>query len=373
MRVEAYTDESGHTGLKLFDAKQPWFWTGTLVTHPSLQSRGAQLVQDLSASLGRSDLHANQLGLAKLELVVGSLQDLLTKVDAHFVFTAIEKRHLASGKLADAVLDSTMNQAVSPLHYGTHGFRLLLAHALVEITGPVDQEDFWAAYTDGDRDQLGRVLARLLLRLASFPEIHPRLRELLSDALVWGKRHPDALLEFRRSQGDSPNLVAFNLLMDGIHGLLAGSGFKVGRFVHDQQQEFGSFMKEWFPVTRRFVIATHATARITDFQEIDTYDCRIEILPSNGVVGLQLIDVVLWLYRRSISDEMKSFPKCEALVQFVHERAEIRQHSKAQLARDAERCYRDIMGAPLDTGALEKGHRVVDEIEQARKSRMWSS
>jgi len=269
------------------------------------------------------------------------------------------------------VLDSTMNRAVSPMHYGVHGFRLLLASALVELIAPVDQEQFWAAYAEGDADGLSRVMGRLLLRMTSIPEMQPRLRELLSDALVWGERHPQDLLDFRRTELDAPNLVAFNLLMDGIHDVLDGSGFKVGRFVHDEQQQFGRFMKESYAVARRLRVPTHATARITDFEKIDTYECKIEILPSRGVVGLQAIDLVLWLYKRSISGEMKNCAECEALVQFVHERAEIRQHSKAQLARDAERCYQDIMRVPLGKEELEKGRRVIEEVDRARKSRMW--
>lgn len=95
-RVEAYTDEAGHTGLNLFDPAQPWFWTGTLLSRFSVQTQGAGLMRDLSALLGRPVLHANQLGIRKLELIAGPLKGFLERIDAHFVFTAIEKRHLAN-------------------------------------------------------------------------------------------------------------------------------------------------------------------------------------------------------------------------------------------------------------------------------------
>jgi hypothetical protein len=34
----AYTDESGNTGLNLFDKNQPIFWTGTLVAYADVDS-----------------------------------------------------------------------------------------------------------------------------------------------------------------------------------------------------------------------------------------------------------------------------------------------------------------------------------------------
>src|SRR5713101_7797730 len=123
-RIEAYTDESGNTGLNLFDPAQPWFWTGTLVSGVSVQQRGDAILRQLCASVGVQVLHARQLGPAKIESIASALKELLAEIDARFVFTAIEKRHLASGKLADTVLDSTMNQGMSTLHYGIHGLRI---------------------------------------------------------------------------------------------------------------------------------------------------------------------------------------------------------------------------------------------------------
>jgi hypothetical protein len=369
-RVEAYTDESGHTGLNLFDSSQPWFWTGTLVSAVPLQQRGDALLHRLCTSVGEQILHANKLGLAKIESIASPLNEFLEEIDARFVFTAIEKRHLASGKLADTVLDSTMNQGVSTLHYGIHGFRILLSRAIVELVSPRDQEEFWTVYATADAKGLSGILSRLLVRVSAIPGMDKRLREILSDALTWGARHPQELLDFQRSELDAPNLVALGLLMGGLHEILEKTGFKVGRFVHDQQRQFGQFMREWYDMGRRFIMPTHLTARITDLQEIDTYDCKIEIVPSRGVVGLQVIDVVLWLYKRAISDPMKNYPGCAALVEFVDDHGEIRYHSRAQLNSDADRVYRDIMALPIDAERLKRGKDMAKEYERAKKQRM---
>lgn len=366
-RVEAFTDESGHTGLNLFDAAQPWFWTGTLLSPVPFEERGGALIRELQARVGEPFLHAKSLGIAKIETIAKQLNEFLEDLGARYVFTAIEKRHVATGKLADTLLDSTMNKAVSPVHYGVHGSRIILAHVIEDLTTSArDQEEFWSVYSNGDADGLSRILNRLLVRLNAIPGVNPRLREILSDALRWGMDHPQELLDFRRSELDAPNLIAFTLLMDGIRQVLEGTGLKVGRFVHDEQQQFGQFMREWYQLLRRFTMPTHVTALYTDIRRIQTYDCAIEMPASRDVAGLQIIDLVLWLYRRSITNGMREFPACAALVQSVDRRARVRHHSKDQLARDSERAYREIMAMPIH----ENSRVLVEKIEQARKDRM---
>ena len=369
-RVEAYTDETGHSGLNLFDAGQPWFWTGTLVSPVAVQGRGGPALAGICAALGVSSIHAREIGIARIESVASAIQGLLESIEAKFVFTAIEKHHLAAGKLAETVLDSTMNQAVSGFHYGVHGMRILLSDAIVTLVNQQDQEEFWTAYNNGGSSGLSAVLSRLLVRLHSDGRFDRKLKELLSDVLRWGVRHSLQLLEFRRSELDAPNLVAFGLLMNGLHEALEGSGYKVGRFVHDQQQQFGRFFLEWYRVGSRFSLPTHLTARITDIKPIATYDCKIEILPSRSVVGLQLVDVVLWLYKRAVNESLVGYPKCAELVQFVDDRSEVRQHSREQLSTDAERVHRDILRLPVTPEQLDKGRQISEELEQARRRRM---
>lgn len=36
MHFEAYIDESGNTGIDLFDKRQPFFWTGTMVVRQGI-------------------------------------------------------------------------------------------------------------------------------------------------------------------------------------------------------------------------------------------------------------------------------------------------------------------------------------------------
>src|SRR5437588_6978502 len=109
----AYTDETGNTGLNLFDEGQPFFWTGTLLAVTDLDRLDPAIHQACLSRVGRSELHANELGFSGIEKIAGKLQQLLFRYRAQFIFTRLEKTHLAGTKFVDTLLDSGINQAVS--------------------------------------------------------------------------------------------------------------------------------------------------------------------------------------------------------------------------------------------------------------------
>src|SRR5437667_1944587 len=149
--ITAYTDESGNSGNNLFDAQQPWFWTGTLLSPADLQSTGASNLAGWARTLGVSELHGNQLGLGGIERISHGLQEFLRTHDCRLVLTRVEKRHLATTKLVDLLIDSDINDAVSPFHYGSRFFRLLLAYGIARRVSPSMPIEFWSMYSTGDR------------------------------------------------------------------------------------------------------------------------------------------------------------------------------------------------------------------------------
>ena len=66
-KIFAYTDESGNSGLDLFDAGQPTFWTGTLITPFDLDQIHPQMIQATLDRAGVPELHGNALGLTGIE------------------------------------------------------------------------------------------------------------------------------------------------------------------------------------------------------------------------------------------------------------------------------------------------------------------
>jgi len=368
--VEAYSDKSGNGGNNLFDSAQPWFWTGTLVSPVDVQTRGLGVIQRMIKQLGVTDLHAKELGLGRIESVGRDLLRLLEDVEARFVFTALEKSHLASTKLVDTVLDSGTNAAVSVLTYGFRALRIPLAHAIVENMTLNDQKDFWEIYRTRDTEKFRSILARIVERIR--PRVKDaRTRELLEDAFAWAISYPKEVLDFKRSDEDAPNMVSFSLILSGLHEMLDGTDLRVGKFVHDSQQQFGAFMELWYQIGRKLQAPTDAFGFMADLERIDTYRGQFQVVRSAGVVGLKLIDIVLWLYRRSLGDSMRAYPNCADLVTFAAERGILKRFSRDQLRESAKEAIDVLSRTPDPDPRREAEVRAfLAQMEAARLARM---
>ncbi len=200
----AFTDETGNSGLNLFDHNQPFFWTGTLLSPIDWDSLPPAIHEACLNRAGCEELHGNHLGLAGVERIAGRLITLLQRYKAHFLFTLIEKQHFVSMKFADVVLESGLNKAVSNFHYGLRFNRLYLAHIIGALLDSDDREEFWNhVYPSGDVGGFCRILRRLEGRIHS-NIADRRTRQLLLDAIAWDLLHPELLLEGTRSALDSP-------------------------------------------------------------------------------------------------------------------------------------------------------------------------
>ena len=75
----AYTDETGNTGLKIFDDAQPFFHTLTIIAREDLSKVVAPLVSEWCATLKVNELHASELGVGRLERVAPQMLEFLMR------------------------------------------------------------------------------------------------------------------------------------------------------------------------------------------------------------------------------------------------------------------------------------------------------
>jgi uncharacterized protein DUF3800 len=366
--LEAYSDESGNSGSNIFDGDQPWFWTGTLIATGDVQRVSGPIVDDACRRLGVTELHGKVLGLPRIEIIADDLVKAFDALRAQFVFTTLEKVHLASTKFVDTVLDSDVNMGVSPMHYGFRGLRMPLTAAIVETLTTQDQAEFWEAYRTADGEAFRRILRRVDARIQALGR--GRTKEILGDAFAWAIDHPTAVLDFKRSKGDAPNMVAFGLIFDGIHDLLKETKQRVTKFVHDDQKEFGREMKVWFEALRSWTGDIGAMAFMADLRRVNIIEAQFELRVSEDTAGLQLIDIVLWLYRRSLSDHLRNFPRTAELVNYVADRAILNRFSRDQLFESAEEAFNELGSIPEAQLDHEHGRRFGRKAEQSRLRRM---
>jgi hypothetical protein len=372
--VNAYTDETGNTGLNLFDEGQPCFWTGTLLTPVDLDRLDPGIHRACLERAGCAELHGNQLGLSGIEKIAGKLELLLYRYRMRFVFTRVDKKHLAGTKFVDTLMDSGINEAVSNLHYGVRFHRLYLAQAIVALLTIEDREEFWEVYAKADTRGFQRILMGLQGRVETYIN-DPRTRQLLLDAIAWALANPEPLLEGTRSEMDSPNVVALTLLIEILHQLNNQHGLVIGTFIHDEQKQFGKWLKTAYDLSRNWgsARATSPLALITDLKEMSTFVGEFRTVNSKHSFGLQILDVVLWLVKRFIDDPEAVHGKCRDLAEYVFKDGYISEFSHGAMIREVVAGFAFLEALPLTAEKERRGRELLAEIEARRLERMRAS
>lgn len=371
-KAHAYTDESGNTGLNVFDGSQPFFHTFTMISELELNVELAPAVKRWSDIVCHAELHGSALGTQGIELIAQEIRSALSTAQCRFVVTTVEKEHSARLKLADTVLDSGLNPKVGGIHYHNRWLRFGLAEVFLvdEIFQRRQVRRFWDAYRNQDLPAFAHVVDQIRWRLA-MADIDARRQELLSEALEFAYTHPRELLTSRRSELDSPNVVAFSLLVNSLHRLL-GEGIRVESFVHDEQNEFAKSFRWIYDLLTQCEL-TDDRLDLPSIRDAQTsFDCPLLMQESASAPALQLVDVLLWLYKRDINIGLDRTSACGDLVSFVIDRCMLNEFTRYQFRRDLALARNRIMSLPLTDEQLEQGRELANKLERKRKKRLLS-
>ena len=125
MKRYAFTDESGNSGLNLFDTAQETFWTGTLIAYSDIDAKHKGFHKELLTVVGKGEIHGAEQGFGGIEKIASRLSWFIREKKLQFSFGRIHKPFLAASKLFDLAFDSGTNAAMPPQAYGVRQLRLL--------------------------------------------------------------------------------------------------------------------------------------------------------------------------------------------------------------------------------------------------------
>ena len=366
----AYTDEAGNTGNHLFDANQPFFWTGTVIARSNLNQTAEFYVSKCCQQLGVSELHGSELGLQQIERIAHGVEVFIRQHRIRFVFTRLEKEILCVTKFVDTTFDGGINQAVRPLHYLVRVFRLQIAHIAAELMNLEDRKEFWEAYSQGNCEKFCNVLERFRQKVRTHIR-DARMRQVLTEAVDWAQHHPENLLGATATELDSPNTVAVGLLIQALHEEVGELGQRLTRFIHDESNQFALAIEATFASLRGFKAPPrNASALVSDWTEVDTFACPIEMASSRSTPGVQVADVVLWLVKRYVDQGFEGFTACSRLARVILSRSTNRHYTQVQLREEAQRLMAETMSAPVTTSELQRATQNLASLEQVQKQRM---
>jgi Protein of unknown function (DUF3800) len=373
--IFAYVDESGNTGKNIFDPAQPNFYTAALVTRGDFDAIWGERVRVIARQTGAEAIHANRLGLGRLEEIAGPLFKLVQTSKAHFFLSRVEKKYLLATKMFDVLFDSGENAAVAWHNYNVRPLKIILAFKLAMVIDEKTAREFWSALlmpTEEDAIKaLPPICESLKSRLTLIPD--ERSRQILGEGLDWVIKHPDCIQLATESklakQGHFPNLVAFANLLQGLQHFSQLWNKKIARITHDHQSEVGKTIQFWH---ERF-----ANAASDDIIEWAGERYSLQWAPGSRLImthdeespGIQIADVALWLFAQALN--CKDLPPgCTSILGLVLERGWHNDFSFDGVHRHMMEKWGEVFFGPIDEDKLQTARKVIDRAEDRRKASM---
>lgn len=315
-----HIDEAGNTGNNLFDPNQPRLSYGLLSSRTNADALCEPIHRKIKRKIGEEQIHANVLGVGGLTEIVPELMKIQNKMGFNFDYYFVEKPAYALVAFFEAVFDAGINEAVKWEYYWTP-LRFVLIHKLAVLFDEDLLSRSWRLCTikrvQKQEDKIVALLWELRER-ARASSLDPRSIEVISDALSFGIKnplaldfgHPDELLV-------SPNAVGFQFVVSAIaRRMRKQKRKKATSILVDRQTQFnnaqiethrilGAFSKgfqESSEDRKRYYLGhpMFVTLDPDDIVHKDLPDTGIRISSSADSIGLQIVDVYLWLANRLI-------------------------------------------------------------------------
>lgn len=313
-----FVDESGNTGLNLFDENQPKLYYGVLGCPANLDVIAEPLLKSLRQTLGVRRLHANELGVARLTTIAERLARFSKKNDLRFSLYKVAKPDHAVITFFDQVFDAGLNDAVPWEHYWTP-LRYVLLFKVAYLFDEDLAKQAWAARREQNparcAEKLKTLCAVLLDRVDSLPDA--RSREIVSGAIKWADANADKI-GFGSSNHEStlqisPNLIGFQQVLQGIALQSSARKKRVKRITVDRQTEFNGAqaeLAEFYENLRGHKAGMGPGMPTFDYSQMP--EVPPTFMPGDESAGLELVDVTLWIAKR-LEEEKPISPELRAL------------------------------------------------------------
>lgn len=304
-----YVDESGHTGLNLFDANQPWFYYGVISSPVNLDIAAEPTLKKLRAKLNVDRIHASQLGNGELVKIASSLRQLAVDFNIRFDLHKVYKPDHAIIQFFDQTFDQGVNPAVPWIAYWTP-LRYPLLLKLSQLFDDDMAIKAWEARITIDNQESQRklitVCSSVINNLSKLTD--ERAEEIIRDAMTWVINNASKtyynITSKEQSLQISPNLVGFQSVILGVHQQLKSTSTKAKAIIVDRQSEFNR-AQEWIHDFYRQQNNSHALGAL-GMPEMDLRDFpKVPVIctPGDESAGLELVDVYLWIIKRIIEDK----------------------------------------------------------------------
>lgn len=299
-----YVDESGHSGPNLFDKQQPRLYYGTLSSPFDVDLIAGPTIRQIRSKLRVHRIHANELGNDGLMLIADDLERLSFDLQLRVRLSTVLKPDHAIITFFDQVFDQGVNPANSYAGYWTP-LRYLLLFTLAELFDEKLAARAWDARLQTNSSKAEAEVTSICNTLALRTDgiLDPRMRELIADTLRWAAVNPNKL-GYNATNNTSrlaamPNMIGFQSVLMAIASQLNHSNQQARRIVIDRQSQFNTSQKSLHEYYQ--AISKAPVLKETGLPEMDLAglpDIPLEFSGGDNCIGLELVDIYLWIARR---------------------------------------------------------------------------
>jgi hypothetical protein len=372
----AYVDETGNTGNKILDSEQPLFITSAMLTRSNFDVIWDAEIARIAKKAGVKALHAAELGVGRLDLIAPHLLKIVKAAKARFYLSRVEKLYLAATKVMDTYFDSGENLAVPWQTYNLRQLRLVVTFKIATymLTNEIAQT-VWnclLARKESTATELFVEGARALLsNVNRLPD--QRSQQMIKEALEWAIANPENFSIHTKNRAfmysHSPNYVAFTMLVDGIDEAAKAWGSPVREIVHDRQVELEKMLRF------HHEIVSNASEEMFHWpgetpralQRVPGSIMRMSTEQTSA--GLQVVDVILWLFKRALATPDIG-PANARLLHQVYRRGRQNDFSFEGVGTQVEERIHEVMTAPFGEEQQAASRAILAKSESNRQAAM---
>ena len=365
-----YIDESGNSGLNMFDSDQKFFYLIAVVSKVNIQNIFSRHFDTICSKYNIKELHGNELGLTKMSNVCFELKRILKKINPKLALIYINKEAYVATKLFDTILDSGENYGVATHHYNLRPLRSVLLAKFLSIVDTDILKEFWKGAIEKNKESsrtyFVSCMKMIAEKLSVNKELDLRSKEIFNNSVDFAIKYSDNISFYndkKLSLMISPNVTFFIQLSRIVEKQRCKWNSNDVHVIHDEQSQFSKSIKEWHKIFSDVDAPKYINVGMDTIDRFKLLEgSSIKISSSSTEYGLQLADCLLYLYKNK--DKISKKSELYTLVSYIKSKSidEYRMDFD-QIIVEAEMWYNLIMNTNVDE---EKGKEMVASLEKQR-------
>lgn len=300
-----YIDETGHSGNNVFVKDQPYLYYGLLISPESLDESAGKYISAASIQKNTKFIHTKKLSTKTITRLLPNLLKMKEDFNLSFKLYRINKLDHVVIMFFDKVFDYGLNPGFTYNGYWTY-LRYIFVLELFDLFDERDIEKAWRAHVSLDNEASDILLKDVCQSIKSktIRVKNNRIKTLIRRALTSVINNPRSI---RYNSSDknslnqwSPNIINFQSVLHGVQESTVTSGIQPKKIIVDQQFEFNN-SQQWlhdFYKSLKKGGATINTGYLPEGDYTNMPDISLDFLSSKNCIGLQVVDMYLWIHRR---------------------------------------------------------------------------